>query len=94
MTLHAKPIARVLSRHNLLIGGEREPVLVSALVCGGVALSSMTLIGFGVCGALWVCSLAVWRWMAKADPQMTLIYQRSLRFRGFYPAYSRPYRRS
>jgi type IV secretory pathway TrbD component len=47
--LDAKPIPRVLSRHNLLIGGERECVLVSALICGGVALASMTLVAFITC---------------------------------------------
>jgi type IV secretory pathway TrbD component len=93
LSLDAKPIPRVLSRHNLLIGGEREPVLLSALVFGGVAASSMTIVAFVICGLLWCMSLAVWRWMAKADPQLSRIYRRSLKYRGFYPAYSRPYRR-
>jgi type IV secretion system protein VirB3 len=93
VTLAAKQIPRVLSRHHLLIGGEREPVLISALICGGVAISSMTIVAFVVCGTLWFTSLMVWRWMAKADPQMSRVYQRNLRYRGFYPAFSRPYRK-
>jgi type IV secretion system protein TrbD len=94
VTLEAKPIPRVLSRHNLLMGGEREPVLISGLVFGGVAVSSMTIVAIVSCGLLWFLSLAVWRWMAKADPQLTRIYQRNLKYRSYYPAFSRPYRRN
>jgi type IV secretory pathway TrbD component len=91
--LDAKPIPRVLSRHNLLIGGERECVLVSALICGGVALASMTFVAFIACGVLWIISLTLFRWLAKADPQMTTVYRRNLKYAGYYPAYSRPYRK-
>jgi type IV secretion system protein VirB3 len=91
--LVAKPIPRVLSRHNLLIAAEREPLLVSALVCGGVALASMTIMAFVVCGALWVGILSVLQWMAKADPQMSKVYIRNVKMRGYYPAFSRPYRK-
>ena len=91
--LDAKPIPRVLSRHNLLIGGERECVLVSALICGGVALASMTLVAFIICGVLWIISLTLFRWLAKADPQMTMVYRRNLKYAGYYAAFSRPYRK-
>jgi type IV secretion system protein TrbD len=30
--------------------------------------------------------------MAKSDPQMTKVYIRQLKYRGYYPARSRPYR--
>ncbi len=92
MTLAAKPFPRVLSRHNLVLGGEREPVLVSAITCGMLAIPTMNLIGI-VSGVLfWLASLQVWRWMAKADPQMLRVWIRALKYRGYYPAYSRPYR--
>ena len=90
--LAAKPIPRVLSRHNLVLGGEREPVLVSALLCSGVAMASMTIVSFVVCGLLWLVLVTVCRWMAKADPQMTKVYRRNVQMRGYYPAFSRPYR--
>lgn len=92
MTLAVHPIPRVLSRHNLILGGEREPVLVSAIVSGMLAVPTMNLIGIVAGGVLWVASLQAWRWMAKADPQATKVYIRSLRYRGYYPAFSRPYR--
>jgi len=94
LSLDAKPIPRVLSRHNLILGAEREPVLVTALMCGGVALSSMTIVAGVVCGVIWLASLALFRWMAKVDPQLTRVYQRNLKYRGYYPAASRPYRKT
>lgn len=90
--LAAKPIPRVLSRHNLIMGCEREPLLVSALVCGGVGLSSMTMIAIVICTALWGACLFIFQWMAKADPKMLMVYRRTLLYRGYYPAFSRPYR--
>lgn len=89
-----KPIPRVLSRHQLLLGAEREPLLVAALICGGTGVSSMTLIGFVTCGAIWGGALMALRWMAKADPCLSKIYVKSTRYSGFYPAFSRPYRRT
>jgi type IV secretion system protein TrbD len=92
MSLAAKPIPRVLARHNLVLGGEREPILVSALLCGGVGLASMTFAAGVTCGLLWLGLLTVCRWMAKADPQMTKVYGRAVKIKGYYPAFSRPFR--
>ena len=91
--LRQKPIPRVLSRHHLLMGAEREPLLVCAFTLGGVAMTSMNFVAALVCGALWLVALTALRWMAKVDPQMTLIYRRSLRYRRYYPAFSRPFRK-
>ena len=44
------------------------------------------------CGLLWAFSLMIWRWMAKHDPQLMRTYIRSVRYRDYYPAFSRPYR--
>jgi len=46
-----------------------------------------------VCGVIWLLALTVARWMAKADPQLTKVYRRNLQYVGFYPAFSRPYRK-
>jgi type IV secretory pathway TrbD component len=90
--LAQKPIPRVLSRHNLILGGEREPVLVSALLCGCIGIPTMNFVGIITGSVLWIAALQAWRWMAKADPQMSSVYRRSLKYRGHYPAFSRPYR--
>jgi type IV secretory pathway TrbD component len=92
MALAVHPFPRVLSRHNLLLGGEREPVLIAAIICGGVGLSTANLIGIASSAAIWVAALQAARWAAKSDPQMLKVYLRTLKYGGYYPAFSRPYR--
>lgn len=92
MSLHRRPFHRVLHRPNLFLGAEREPALLVLLVAGGLAVSGMNGVSFLVGAALWFSAIPVLRWMAKADPHTTRIYLRHIRYRGYYPARSRPYR--
>jgi len=92
MSLRHMPFHRVLHRPNLFLGGEREPALLTLLVAGGLAVSGMNTVSFLVGAALWFSAIPVLRWMAKADPHMSKIYLRHIRYRGYYPARSRPYR--
>jgi type IV secretion system protein VirB3 len=92
MSLHHRPFHRVLHRTNLFLGGEREPTLLTLLVACGLAVSGMNWVSFLVGAALWFSAIPVLRWMAKSDPHMVRIYLRHVRYRGYYPARSRPYR--
>jgi len=92
MSLRHLPFHRVLHRPNLFLGGEREPALLTLLVAGGLAVSGLNTVSFLVGAALWFTAIPVLRWTAKADPHMSKIYLRHIRYRGYYPARSRPYR--
>jgi type IV secretion system protein TrbD len=92
MSLRHLPFHRVLHRPNLFLGGEREPALLTLLVAGGLAVSGMNTVSFLVGAALWFSAIPLLRWMAKADPHMSKIYLRHIKYRGYYPARSRPYR--
>lgn len=85
-------IHRALHRPQLVMGGERELTLFSMIVAGGLIISALNLVATIVGGSLWVICLAVLRRMAKADPQMSQIYVRQLRYAVYYPAFSRPWR--
>lgn len=91
MSLRRTAVRRVLHRQNLLLGGERELVLMTAIACGAlvVAMNTVAILG-GV--AIWLVALPAFRWMAKADPQMTRVFIRYRKLKGYYPARSRPYR--
>jgi type IV secretion system protein VirB3 len=92
VSLRRLPFHRVLHRPALFLGGERELALMTLIIAGGLAVSGMNLVSLAVGGILWFCSIPVFRWMAKSDPQMTKVYIRQLKYRGYYPARSRPYR--
>jgi type IV secretion system protein TrbD len=91
MSLRRTPIRRVLHRQNLLLGGERELVLMTAIACGALVVA-MNTVAIAGGAAIWLVALPAFRWMAKADPQMTRVFIRYRKFRGYYPARSRPFR--
>ncbi len=82
-------IHRSLNRPHLLLGAERSLVLVAGLVTalllfsGNISVGSVTLAVLFWSGSFW----ALVR-MAKADPQMSRVYQRHIRYRSHYNAHS------
>lgn len=84
---------RALHRPSLVMGGERELVLVTGLVCGGVAVSALNLASVVIGVTVWFVCLALLRMMAKADPDMSRVYRAQLKYRAYYAPRSRPYRK-
>ncbi len=86
-------IFSALHRENFILGAERELVLVSALLSFTlifVGLSPVTIIA----GTLfWGLSLYFLREMGKADPKMSQVYLRHIRYKAFYFARSKIWRR-
>ncbi len=80
-------IHRSLNRPHLLLGAERSLVLLVAMVTailvfsGNISVPTILLAVLFWSGSFW----ALVR-MAKADPQMSLVYQRHIRYRAYYSA--------
>ena len=90
--LRQVPIHRALHRPSLIWGAERELALLTGLlvfVLVFVALSVLSAI-FGV--GLWVIGMAILRQMGKADPIMSRVYLRHLRYPSYYPAHACAFR--
>lgn len=86
-------IHRALSRPNLLMGADRELVLLTGLAAAILIFVVLTWYAalFGV--AIWLIVLAALRMMAKADPLMRKVYIRHVSYRPWYRATSTPWRR-
>lgn len=86
-------IHRALSRPNLLMGADRELVLVTGLAAVILVFVVLTWFSalFGV--AIWIGVVAALRMMAKADPMMRKIYIRHIAYRPVYRATSTPWRK-
>ena len=82
------------NRPNLLLGGDRELVLVMVMVCGGLAFSLACWWGIAVAIVLWLVSVASLQRMGKADPLLRPVYLRHIRYSAFYPAKSGLHARS
>lgn len=82
MALRTAPIHRSLIRSNLLLGCDRELLVLSACFSAALIFTGMTKLSMITGIALWFVSLFLFRMMAKADPQMRQVFQR---YR-FYPS--------
>lgn len=82
---------RALHRPNLFLEGEREPMLLMLVVAGSLIVTSMNLVGICLGVLLWGVSVGAGRRMAKADPYMTKVYSRYLRYRRHYSARNTPW---
>jgi type IV secretory pathway TrbD component len=87
--LRRLPFSRTLHRPNLLLGGERPWVIMLGVIAAGLILSDISVLKILVGVGVWTIGLALLRQMAKADPYLSQIYFRRLKYRRFYPAQSR-----
>jgi type IV secretion system protein VirB3 len=84
------PIRQSLIRPQHLAGAEREltlTVLMTSIALVFIALSWPAAIAGAL---LFVFGMQAARRMAKADPQMTQVYRRHIRYRSYYRARSGP----
>ena len=86
------PFHRGLLRPMLVMGADREMLMMTGLVAFALATmgQSRETIAFGI--FIWFGSLFVLRRMAKADPLLRHVFLRSIRYKRFYPARSMPWR--
>ena len=86
-------IHRALSRPNLLMGADRELVLLTGLAAAISAFVVLTWFSvlFGI--AIWIGVVAALRMMAKADPLMRKVYVRHVGYQSTYRPTSSPWRR-
>ena len=87
-------IHKALHRHTLVLGAERELVMLTALFCFLAGLSSKSLVGSLIVFLVWVFSLIGLRKMAKIDPLMSKVYLRHIKYQDFYSARSSRWRKS
>ncbi len=91
MALDRSPVRRSLHRPGLFMGCERELILSVGLLCAACCFVIMTWLAAAFGLSIWFAALALFRRMAKADPLMSHIYIRHIKYRAFYPARSSPW---
>ncbi|MDI7864971.1 conjugal transfer protein TrbD [Rhizobiaceae bacterium n13] len=85
-------VHRALSRPNLLMGADRELVLITGLAAVILIFVVLTVYSviFGV--AIWIVIIGALRMMAKADPLMRQVYIRHISYRSHYRPTTSPWR--
>lgn len=86
-------VHRALSRPNLLLGADRELVLLTGLASVILIFVVLTWYAalFGV--VVWTVTVGILRMMAKTDPMMRRVYLRHITYRHHYRPTSSPWRR-
>lgn len=92
LDLEQTPIHRALLRPNLLLGADRELVLLTALAAAVLIFVVLTPYSVAIGIVLWLLVFAALRLMAKADPLMRQVYLRHIGYRIFYRATNSPWR--
>lgn len=85
-------IHRALSRPNMLLGADRELVLLTGLAAAILIFVVLTVYSALVGIAIWIVVVAALRMMAKADPMMRRVYARHIGYRPYYRPSSTPWR--
>ncbi|MCT4625649.1 conjugal transfer protein TrbD [Halodesulfovibrio sp.] len=87
------PVHQSLHRHFLVMGAERDLVMLSALIAILIGMGGFTFPSAIVAAAIWFVSIFILQVMAKADPQMSRVYRRHWDMQDFYEAKGTPWQR-
>lgn len=85
------PLHRSLIRPQLMLGGEREFVLLLGILCGIFIFSLVKLWAAAIGVFLWVFGMFFLVRAGRYDPQLSKTGIRSLRYKRFYPSESTPH---
>ena len=91
--LQRNRIHRALSRPNLLMGADRELVLITGLAAVILIFVVLTVYSAVSGVAIWIFVVGLLRAMAKSDPLMRRVYLRHIGYRAHYRPTSAPWRR-
>lgn len=75
-----------LLRPQLLLGGERQLVIMSGMIAAILAFTLGDLVLAAVGIAFWLIVLVILQRMAKYDPDMSRVYVRHVNKKIYYPA--------
>ncbi len=89
--IRSVPIHQSLTRPELVMGGEREPVMGSTLFAGITAFEGIVQhewVAVLLAGTFWFVCIFALRRMAKADPMMSRVWGRYMQYQSVYSARS------
>lgn len=90
--LQRNRIHRALSRPNLLMGADRELVLLTGLAAVILIFVVLTVYSALAGVAIWILIIGLLRMMAKSDPLMRKVYIRHISYRSYYRPTASPWR--
>jgi type IV secretory pathway TrbD component len=90
--LRKTPLYRALYRPQLLLGGDRNLMIVVLFSAALLTVVSMNTVSIVLGLFILVVGVYSLRKAAKADPLMRQVYLRHIKYSGYYAPFSRPWR--
>jgi type IV secretion system protein VirB3 len=80
------PVLQSLTRPILLLGGERENIILLACIALSLCTAGRDLVSLLLAIGIWTIGIIASKLTAKVDPWATKVFLRSLLYRDFYNA--------
>ena len=80
------PILQSLTKPILLLGGERENIILLACISLSLCTVGRDMVSLILAIIIWVSGVIASKLSAKIDPWATKVYINSLQYQDFYPA--------
>jgi type IV secretion system protein VirB3 len=77
-----------LNRYNQIMGGDRELVLCSGLICVILIVLIQTIWSAALGVFVWVVAVGILKRVGKVDPLMRQVAIKHFQYRDYYPAQS------
>ena len=91
--LHRNRIHQALSRPNLLMGADRELVLITGLAATILIFVVLTVYSAFIGVSVWIVLVGLLRMMANSDPLMRQVYVRHIAYKPCYKSTTSPWRK-
>ena len=83
------PLLQSLTKPILLLGGERENIILLACISLGLCTAGKDFLSCILAVLIWTAGIIASKLIAKIDPWATKVFLRSLLYRDFYNARER-----
>ena len=80
------PLYQAFTRQILILGGERENVIILGAVALGLWTVGRDVVSAILALVLWFIGITFSKLIAKVDPWATKVFIKSLQYQDFYPA--------
>jgi type IV secretory pathway TrbD component len=89
MNKRSTPLLQSFTRPMLLLGGERENVILLACICLSLCAAGRDFLSVFLAVLIWTVGIIFSKLTARTDPWSTKVFLKSLLYRDFYQARER-----
>ena len=86
--LNVNYVYKIGTRTALIMGCDRSLLILLFTLCGVCAFALQSIIGCVIAIVIFLVCLSLLRQVAKADPRISEVYIKPIKFKKYYPAHA------